>query len=213
MVTIVEEELLKIFDESGVQIGEAPRSEVHKKGYWHETFHCWLISLEKNHPRIYFQIRSHRKKDYPNLLDITAAGHILATETVNDGIREVKEELGIAVNMDEVVSLGIIKNSIFLDKMIDREFSHVFILKSNQPFTEFNLQKEEVSGIVKADFNEFYQFAHGNIDSINVEGFKINENDEKTNIQMTVNKNHFVSHENEFLVNVVELIKKHLSSN
>lgn len=207
----MQEEILKIFDESGQHIGEALRNEVHKKGYWHETFHCWLLSIENNRTSIYFQIRSHLKKDYPNLLDITAAGHILAKETVEDGLREVKEELGIEVKMEEVISLGNIKNSIIQESMIDNELSHVFLLKKYDLFSNFNLQKEEVSGIVRADFNKFYEFANGLIETIDVEGFQITEAGEELLIKKSVNKNHFVSHENTYIVEVAELIKNHLS--
>ncbi|WP_088073056.1 NUDIX hydrolase [Gottfriedia luciferensis] len=207
----MQDEILKIFDESGQHIGEALRNEVHKKGYWHETFHCWLLSIENNRPSIYFQIRSHLKKDYPNLLDITAAGHILANETVEDGLREVKEELGIEVKMEEVISLGNIKNSIIQESMIDNELSHVFLLKRYDLFSNFNLQKEEVSGIVRADFDQFYEFANGLIETIDVEGFQITEAGEELLIIKSVNKNHFVSHENTYIVEVAELIKNHLS--
>ncbi|MGG0174491.1 NUDIX hydrolase [Gottfriedia acidiceleris] len=206
----MKEELLKIFDESGNHIGEASRSEVHNKGLWHETFHCWLLSIEEEKASIYFQIRSHLKKDYPNLFDITAAGHLLSTETVQDGLREVKEELGIEVKMKDVIPLGIIKNSIILETINDHELSHVFLLKSNKPFTDFNLQKEEVSGIVKADFNQFYQFAYGLRDTVEVDGFQITETDEKIPIQKSVDKNQFVSHESNYLLDVVELIKNHI---
>ncbi|UPM53086.1 NUDIX hydrolase [Gottfriedia acidiceleris] len=208
----MKEELLKVFDESGNHIGEASRSEVHEKGLWHETFHCWLISIVKNQASIYFQIRSHQKKDYPNLFDITAAGHLLSTETVEDGLREVKEELGIEVRMEDVIPLGIIKNSIILETINDQELSHVFLLKSDQPFTDFNLQKEEVSGIVKANFNQFYQFAHGLRDTVEVDGFQITETEEKIPIQKSVDKNQFVSHESNYLIDVVELIKNHIHS-
>lgn len=210
VVSTLQVESLKIFDEFGKHIGEATRDEVHKNGYWHETFHCWLMSIENGIPTIYFQKRSKTKKDFPNLLDITAAGHILAHEAVSDGIREVHEELGIDMKIEDVLPLGIIKNSIMLENFHDNELSHVYLLKRNQPFTNFNLQKEEVSGIVKANFNDFYDFAYGLKQEIEIEGFEINDNDEKIYIHKTVNKEHFVSHENNFILHVVDLLKKNL---
>ncbi len=210
MVSTLQVESLKIFDEFGNHIGEATRDEVHKNGYWHETFHCWLMSHENGIPMIYFQKRSQTKKDFPNLLDITAAGHLLAHETVSDGIREVHEELGIEVNIEEVLPLGIVKNSINLKNFHDHELSHVFLLKRNEPFTKFNLQKEEVSGIVKANFNEYYDFAYGLSESIEVAGFEVNEQDEKITVCKTVFKEHFVIHENNYLFSVLELLKQHV---
>src|SRR5690625_3509946 len=70
------EEMLNIFDDHKQPIGVATREEVHRMGYWHETFHCWFITLEGNQEYIDFQLRSPQKQDYPNLLDITAAGHL-----------------------------------------------------------------------------------------------------------------------------------------
>ena len=210
MVSTLQVESLKIFDEFGNHIGEATRDEVHKNGFWHETFHCWLMSIENGIPMIYFQKRSQTKKDFPNLLDITAAGHLLSHETVSDGIREVHEELGIEVNIEEVLPLGIVKNSINLQNFHDHELSHVFLLKRNEPFTKFNLQKEEVSGIVKANFNEYYDFAYGLSESIEVEGFEVNEQNEKITVRKTVNKEHFVIHENNYLFSVLELLKQHV---
>ncbi|WP_229713137.1 hypothetical protein [Macrococcus hajekii] len=36
-----------------------------------------------------FQLRSQTVNDYKELLDVTVGGHLLSTETVEDGIREI----------------------------------------------------------------------------------------------------------------------------
>lgn len=41
-----------------------------------------------------------------DLLEIIADGHILANETVNEGIRKVTEELGIKISYEHMDSLG-----------------------------------------------------------------------------------------------------------
>ncbi|MFC0271472.1 hypothetical protein ACFFIX_08395 [Metabacillus herbersteinensis] len=88
-------------------------------GHWHEAFHCWFIGKEGGIDYVYLQICSNEKKDYPNLLDITAAGHLLSHETIYDGVREVKEELGINVTYAELVPIGVIKYCVTKENFID----------------------------------------------------------------------------------------------
>lgn len=203
----MENERLKIFDEHRNQVGAASRKEVHKTGHWHETFHCWFISREDGIDYIYFQIRSETKKDFPNLLDITAAGHILAHETIGDGIREVKEELGIDLSLNQLVSLGVIKDRIVQEDFIDKELGNVFLYQGEGVIDECTLQKEEVSGIVKTEFYSFYDFCLGEKFEINVEGFVMNETGEKVLLNKTVGIDSFVQHEDTYFERVAKLIK------
>jgi isopentenyldiphosphate isomerase len=204
----MEGELLKIFDEQGTEIGTAPRSEVHKAGHWHETFHCWFIETCSAHKNIYFQIRSLVKKDYPNLLDITAAGHILANETFVDGLREVKEELGIDIGFEELVSLGVIKDSLVSPEFIDNELCHVYVYNKSIPYELFNLQQEEVAGIVRTRLDDFEKLWFGEINEIEVDGFVMKQDDKKEYTCLKVAKDTFVPHEDAYIARVIAAMKK-----
>ncbi len=81
------------------------------------------------------------------MFDITAAGHILSTETVADGIREVEEELGIDVDLTKLHAKGVVQNIINLTNFIDREFSNVFLYESVFTASDFSLQQEEVESV------------------------------------------------------------------
>jgi isopentenyldiphosphate isomerase len=204
---MMESEMLKIFNRQGTCLGTAPRSEVHKAGHWHETFHCWFIERTGKDILLYFQVRSAVKKDYPDLLDITAAGHILANESVMDGLREVKEELGIDLAMEDLHSLGMIKDSLTSPSFVDRELCHVFLYDQHQPFHNFMLQKEEVSGIMVAKLAEFEELWFGEVQEIKVEGFLVSGNNEKKSESMLVTKANFVPHEDAYIESVIKGIK------
>ncbi|MCR8632040.1 NUDIX hydrolase [Paenibacillus radicis (ex Xue et al. 2023)] len=193
-------------------MGVATRSEVHKIGYWHETFHCWFIYKEAGQDYIYLQIRSDTKKDYPSLFDITAAGHILAHETIEDGVREVREEIGINVSITELISLGVINYCVKRKELIDKELAHVYLFESKNSFDDFTLQKEEVSGIIKANFNEFHSLWKNDIDEINIEGFVIDELGNRVCFDENVGKDRFVPHEESYYDKVLSLIYSHLQS-
>lgn len=204
----MESEMLKIFDESGMEIGKASRAEVHKMGHWHETFHCWFTEKIDGEDFIFLQIRSADKKDYPNLLDITAAGHILANEHFLDGLREIKEELGVELSIEDLFSVGVIKDSLKSLNFNDNELCHVYLYNEHVPYEKYKLQKEEVSGIVSIRLNDFEKLWFNKINEIDASGFRVMENGQKEFITLEVKKENFVPHENSYINNVMKAIKE-----
>lgn len=207
----MEHEQLRIFDEDRNQIGVASRKDVHRIGYWHEAFHCWFVSNDKGKDYIYLQLRSDTKKDYPNLLDITAAGHLLADETVKDGVREIKEEIGIDVPFEELVALGVIDYCVIREDFIDKELANVFLYKSEGTFDDFTLQTEEVSGIVRAEFNDFTELWLGERETIEIKGFEINKDGSKILIKEYVGRDEFVPHQISYYKAIIQKIKEQIN--
>ncbi|RIW33321.1 NUDIX hydrolase [Bacillus salacetis] len=204
----MEKETLNIFDNEGNHIGTAPRDEVHLKGYWHETFHCWFIKQEKETCSLYFQLRSTDKKDYPNLLDITAAGHILSYESFEDGIREVREETGIEVCYDQLIPVGIVPYEVIKKDFIDRELAHLFLYEFTGTLDDFSLQAEEVSGIFKAELRQFEALRANEVEAIELEGFILNEGEKKESHNLQAVKSDFVPHEEAYYQKVLQHIQE-----
>ncbi|MBO0992740.1 NUDIX hydrolase [Bacillus sp. SD088] len=203
----MENERLKIFDEDREQIGVAIREEVHRIGYWHEVFHCWFISNEMGIDYIYLQLRSETKKEYPNLLDITVAGHLLENETVQDGIREIKEEVGIDISFQELEPLGVMDYCLIRDDFIDKERANVFLYRCDSSFDDFTLQEEEVAGIVKVELNNFMELWCCERDTIDIKGFRMNKEGNKILFDESVGRDRFVSYQNKFYRTVIQKIK------
>ena len=208
---IIETEMLKIFNEDRTHIGEATREDVHRLGHWHEVFHCWFVSREDEVDYLYLQHRCAGKKDYPDLLDITAAGHLLADETVHDGVREIKEEIGITVPFDELISLGVIEDCATMENFIDKELVHLFLYKSTNPLSDFVLQKEEVSGIVKVKLDDFEMLWFGPLEEVHIQGFEINHLGKRVTVDQYVGRDQFVPHELSYYESMIDSIKNELS--
>lgn len=206
----MEEELLKVFDENRKQLTVATRKEVHEKGLWHETFHCWIVSDEEQKPVIYLQIRSPFKKDYPNLFDITAAGHLLANEDVRDGVREMEEEIGINAGINDLTYLGILRYEMVNGDILDREFAHTYLYRKTIQKEEFILQQEEVVGVVTATIDDFYALWKGRKDSIEVSGFVVDINGATTEIHRDVTKVDFAPHPLSYYLELLELLNEHI---
>ncbi|OKP88912.1 NUDIX hydrolase [Paenibacillus sp. P32E] len=197
------DEILTTYDAQGQVTGTAPRDEVHRYGLWHETFHCWFVEQRLDSLFIYLQLRSKDKRDYAGLLDITAAGHLLAGETAMDGIREVEEELGLQLAFDELIPLGIIPYSMVKEGMIDRERANVFLYDNPFPLDQFHLQPEEVAGIVTAEFASFRKFWQGDLQQLDVSGFRITDRGERIDVQERVDISHFVPHDTDYYLQII----------
>ena len=155
-------EYVKTFDENYTYLKDESRDYVHQEGLWHETFHCWLIDEQF----VYIQKRSAGKKDFPGLFDITAAGHILATETVEEGIREVEEELGLAIDLSRLHPQGIVRDVIELPNFRDYEFANVFLYYSTFVPSDFSLQVEEVASVHRVKKEAFIQLFLQEVESV-----------------------------------------------
>lgn len=204
------DEKLKAFNVDGSFIGIKSRDEIHEKGYWHETFHCWFV--EKNTEGgwfVYFQQRCHEKRDFPDLYDITAAGHIKCDESAREGIREVREELGIPIAIDDLISLGIVKDEIITSNFIDREFCHLYIYVNHFQIKDFKLQEEEVSGLYKMSFSEFKLFLLNHTDFIRVSGFDETCGKKKAT-ERFISINEWVPHNQKYRIQIIKRIEKKL---
>jgi isopentenyl-diphosphate Delta-isomerase len=86
-------EILDVVDLEDRVIGQATRSDVHKRALAHRAAHIFLFNSAGS---IYVQRRSPSKDRHPSKLDSSAAGHVDSGENYLDcAIRELKEELGI----------------------------------------------------------------------------------------------------------------------
>jgi isopentenyldiphosphate isomerase len=174
-------EMFDVFNEQLIKIGEETRQNVHAQGLWHQTFHCWIIHTSiKGDLELLLQLRHKDKDTYPDLLDISCAGHLQAGETVIDGVRELQEELGMSVPFEDLVYCGMIaEENVISSSLIDREFNHVFVYTCNKPLIEYTIQASEISGLFFIKLNDFKKLINGVIEYIVVEGLLFNEMEEK----------------------------------
>jgi isopentenyldiphosphate isomerase len=167
-------EIIDIFDGNHCLIGQFERVEAHKQGLWHQTFHCWIVGQRDQHRFVVLQLRSSTKKNYPNMLDITAAGHLEAGESPTDGVREIEEELGVKVSPERLVSLGI-KHDVMDEPngVRNREFSHVYLLRDDRELDDFRLDPEEVTGLVEVPIADGLSLFSGEKDSITCKAIRL----------------------------------------
>ena len=161
-------EHIDIFDASLRPLGEMERVKAHKKAQWHQTFHCWVIDTTRKH--ILFQVRSAHTKTHPTKLDISAAGHILAGETIDEGIREVQEELGLELQMSDLIFAGKrVEVSDGLTGVKNREYQSVFFYATNQTLVDFKPDPLEVSGLAAIPLQEAIDLFSKSIDQVDVD--------------------------------------------
>ena len=146
-------EWFTVYDEELHPVGTATRDDCHKKGLLHEVVHCWVFSRERERVWLYFQQRSHTKKDFPNYFDLTVGGHVDAGEDrMTAVLREMREEIGLSARPEELSYLGHTREDLKIGDFYDREVSRVFLYEHPNP--EFH-PGEEVDRMIKVPLEEF----------------------------------------------------------
>ena len=94
------------------------------------------------------------------MFDVSCAGHLLAGETPEDGVRELEEELGLLVPFEHLTYCGTVSQEYIAPNMMDREFNHIFTYECNLPIEAFHFQRSEVSGLCYLNINDMKQIIH-----------------------------------------------------
>jgi isopentenyldiphosphate isomerase len=147
------------------------KSVAHKYGLWVHSFHCWIVNTSGD-GSVYVQRRSPHKKLFPDTLDITAAGHLKSGELIEDGIREIKEELNLDVDYSELVYTGIKHDTAKLNDIVNRQFSHVYLYKTTQPLKSIQPDGDEVYGLVEIPLSKGLDLFSSKINSVNCDGIE-----------------------------------------
>lgn len=170
-------EMFDIFDGKMNKIGTDTRENAHAQGLWHQTFHCWIFDRSAGgEGRLLFQLRHKNKDTFPGLLDTSCAGHLRSGETVEDGVRELEEELGLSVSFAELLYCGTVaEENVISDRLIDREYNHIFIYECSQPLEEYHVQTDEVSGLYRVNIRGFRELLSGALPSIEIEGMAVDD--------------------------------------
>ena len=202
------DEKVNILDSRGEKTGEvAWKSEAHRLGLWHRCFHCWIFSPEisSGSPYLFVQRRAAGKDTWPNRLDVTTAGHLGAgEETLEGGLREIEEELGLTVAPDELAPLGTRRSELQIPAGLDREFQEVFLLVRTLSPKDLRLQEEEVAAIAGLPLDDAEALYGGG--EVLAEEWAGGETS-----PVSVSLAHFVPGEDEYLLRVVCAARAYLA--
>ena len=131
-------ELFPVVSEDGTQIGAAPRASCHADPTLiHPSVHVLVITAEG----VLWQLRGSRKDTAASTWDHACTGHVgIAEEPRGAAVRELREELGLAVHGDALERLA--RTVVRLP--YETELTTVFRLRHEGPFT---LRLPELAGI------------------------------------------------------------------
>ncbi|GEO27505.1 putative Nudix hydrolase [Alicyclobacillus acidoterrestris] len=206
-------EWIDIYNEDFQHIGAATREEVHAKGYWHKTFHCWVVMQQAGVPYIIFQKRHPNKDTNPNKLDVSCAGHLSAGENVSDGVRELREELSIDVPFTELSPLGIVHVAAQTENIRDFEACHIFMHVTPYALSDLHPQTDEISALYLAQLTDAIQLFRGEKQSIRLHGYTVNDSANRLPSEIEARLEDFVAHTTAYYTDTFEAIQAQWSHN
>jgi len=138
------DELIDIYDENNNLTGIIKsRNEAHREGLWHRQIN---ICIYNSKGEILLQLRSKDKMIYPDMWDISVAGHIgTGEEPIHAALRETGEETGLNAKEEDLHFY-----KIRADQKGDvnmKEFLYIYLLKYDGDIANLKIQKEELQSI------------------------------------------------------------------
>jgi isopentenyldiphosphate isomerase len=163
-----QDELFEILDPDGSPTGRSlPRWRVHREGHWHGALHIWVAGVRPDGSEfVLFQRRSMSKDTWPGYLDVAIGGHVRAGESLAETVREAEEEIGLRVELADLIRIGRRFASGSGNALLDNEIQEVFGVRSDAPLEAYAQHPEEVSALVMCSVTDARVLLSGAIDSI-----------------------------------------------
>ena len=145
-------ELLDVLDEDGNPTGKVEdKNVIHATGLWHKEV---AVIIENEKGEYLIQKRAATKKQAPNKWGLTA-GHVDAGETYENAIiREIKEEIGMDVKLEDLKPIGIFKQKYESEKTTNNNYTKYYHYKTNRKIEEYTICLEELSQLKYITFQE-----------------------------------------------------------
>ena len=169
------DELIDVYDADLRPQGVMDRRRAHMDGRWHRTIHCWVYTT---HPevRVLFQRRAPRMKNFPGLLDVSAAGHLASGESMEDGIREAREELGIPVDFSDLTYAGErVEVGDYQNGRRNREYQSVYFSEQEADLAAYSPDPDEVWGLYWLRLEDMLGLFSGEAASVPSSGIEYSE--------------------------------------
>src|SRR3990167_2990123 len=131
------------------------KSEVHDKGLWHSAIHLWIYNSKGE---VLLQKRDAKKLIWPDLWDISVAGHMQAGEAKEAAVlKEAEEELGLKIGPEEIKYIGVTKAELPIppDGWLHRAFNWTYALKRDLDTKNLKLEVGETSEVRWLSLDKF----------------------------------------------------------
>ena len=151
------DELVEVLTEDGEQIGKMiNKSIAHKDGICHGISAIALIDRDG---KLLIQRRSSNKITESNKWDLSGAGHIDIDETPEQAaVRELFEETGIKVEIEELKLIDTYLNKVKLDNDIFiNHYTYLFLVQKDIDIDNIKIEGSEVSNIQFVDKKKYIE--------------------------------------------------------
>lgn len=151
----MEDEYIDIVTKDGKPTGKKVlKSEIHAKGYYHNTAHVWLYTKDGH---ILLSQRAASKSICPLLWDISVAGHVDTGESIiHAALREMQEEIGLKLYANDLKKIGVFQCfQSYPNGITDNEFHHTYLAELKVDVSELTPQQEEVEALKLVSFKTF----------------------------------------------------------
>jgi 8-oxo-dGTP pyrophosphatase MutT (NUDIX family) len=142
----------QLYDEQGSPLAGVlgQKSSVLQEGLLHGASHVWLWRRNHGQVEVLVQRRAATMSTYPNLLDVSAAGHIDGGEDpLTTAVRETKEEVNVDLTAEQLLLVAVArcKLPVGTTGMIENEFQWLYVAELAAD-TDFKMEADEVAELI-----------------------------------------------------------------